>query len=100
MARARGTPAGSVSSSPTLIGPALNSVTAASRLCSSSAGGHVVAGLSDGHLGPCEQFLAERRGEQDAGLVLQYAGIESGEDGPHPVLVEPFHHRLGALRVA
>src|ERR1700726_4196733 len=63
MARARGTPAGSVSSSPTLIGPVLNSVPAASRLCWSSAGGHVVAGLSDGHLGPFEQFLAERRGE-------------------------------------
>src|SRR6516164_8041530 len=124
MARARGTPAGSVSNSETLIGcawasviaaplggicfsrgrfQALSSLVAPSSLLSpdgAAPSGRVVAGLADGHLGSFQQFLAQTRGQQDARLVLQHTGIEGGEDGPHPVFVQPLHDELGALRVA
>ena len=55
-----------------------------------------LAGEADRALDPLQQFLAERRRHQDAGLELQHARVKGREDRPDAVLVEMLHHRLGA----
>src|SRR5688572_11400249 len=57
------------------------------------------AGEADGALHPFQQFLAQGGSHQNAGLELQHAGVERGEDRPHTVLVEMLHHRLGAFGI-
>src|SRR4030095_11645104 len=57
------------------------------------------ASEADGALHALQELLAQGGGHQHAGLELQDAGVEGGEDSPHPVLVEMLHHRLGAFGV-
>src|SRR3546814_3842868 len=56
-------------------------------------------GATNGEPGPVEQFFGERRGHEDARLVLQNPRVECREDCPHAELVELTHDIFGALRM-
>src|SRR6516162_6239178 len=108
MARARGTPAGSVSTSKLIAwpgsAPGAAAVTSATPATPGSprpvmAGPGLAGGERDGLLRAVEQLVAQRGGHQHARLVLEHPGVEGGEDRPHARLVQAPHDELGVPRV-